>query len=76
MVSHAMSLAQCKAWLRQHLPKAEKIAVVSNAEAAQCNSTFVFVLPAVTGAVNPALTIMANALRIARGIAGSSGNEE
>jgi chorismate mutase/prephenate dehydratase len=25
--SHAMSLAQCKAWLRQHLPKAEKLAV-------------------------------------------------
>ena len=35
VVSHAMSLAQCKAWLRQHLPSAEKIAVVSNAEAAR-----------------------------------------
>ena len=35
VVSHAMSLAQCKAWLRQHLPKAEKIAVASNAEAAR-----------------------------------------
>jgi chorismate mutase/prephenate dehydratase len=33
--SHAMSLAQCKAWLRQHLPKAEKLAVASNAEAAR-----------------------------------------
>ena len=33
--SHPMSLAQCKAWLRQHLPKAEKIAVASNAEAAR-----------------------------------------
>jgi chorismate mutase/prephenate dehydratase len=33
--SHSMSLAQCKAWLRQHLPKAEKLAVVSNAEAAR-----------------------------------------
>jgi chorismate mutase/prephenate dehydratase len=33
--SHPMSLAQCQAWLRQHLPKAEKIAVASNAEAAR-----------------------------------------
>jgi chorismate mutase/prephenate dehydratase len=30
-----MSLAQCQAWLRQHLPKAEKVAVASNAEAAR-----------------------------------------
>ena len=35
VVSHAMSLAQCKAWLRQNLPRAEKIAVASNAEAAR-----------------------------------------
>jgi chorismate mutase/prephenate dehydratase len=33
--SHPQSLAQCKAWLRQHLPKAERIAVGSNAEAAR-----------------------------------------
>lgn len=33
--SHAMSLAQCKAWLRQNLPQAEKLAVASNAEAAR-----------------------------------------
>jgi chorismate mutase/prephenate dehydratase len=33
--SHPMSLAQCQAWLRQHLPKAEKIPVASNAEAAR-----------------------------------------
>ena len=33
--SHPMSLAQCKSWLRQNLPKAEKIAVSSNAEAAR-----------------------------------------
>ncbi|WP_425473086.1 prephenate dehydratase [Vulcaniibacterium gelatinicum] len=33
--SHAMSLAQCRAWLRQHLPKAEKVALASNAEAAR-----------------------------------------
>jgi len=33
--SHAQSLAQCKAWLRQHLPKAEKVALSSNAEAAR-----------------------------------------
>lgn len=33
--SHPMSLAQAKAWLRQHLPKAEKIPVSSNAEAAR-----------------------------------------
>jgi chorismate mutase/prephenate dehydratase len=33
--SHPMSLAQCQSWLRQHLPKAERIAVASNAEAAR-----------------------------------------
>ncbi|MEP6634073.1 MAG: prephenate dehydratase [Luteimonas sp.] len=33
--SHGLSLAQCKSWLRQHLPKAEKHAVSSNAEAAR-----------------------------------------
>jgi len=33
--SHAMSLAQCKAWLRQNLPQAERLAVASNAEAAR-----------------------------------------
>jgi chorismate mutase / prephenate dehydratase len=33
--SHPQSLAQCKAWLRQYLPKAEKIPVASNAEAAR-----------------------------------------
>jgi chorismate mutase/prephenate dehydratase len=33
--SHGLSLAQCRGWLRQHLPKAEKLAVASNAEAAR-----------------------------------------
>ena len=33
--SHALSLAQCRAWLRQHLPHSEKQAVASNAEAAR-----------------------------------------
>ncbi len=33
--SHPMSLAQCKTWLRQNLPAVEKVAVVSNAEAAR-----------------------------------------
>ncbi len=33
--SHAQSLAQCRGWLRRHLPKVEKIAVSSNAEAAR-----------------------------------------
>jgi chorismate mutase/prephenate dehydratase len=33
--SHAMSLAQCKAWLRQNLPHSEKLSVASNAEAAR-----------------------------------------
>jgi chorismate mutase / prephenate dehydratase len=33
--SHTLSLAQCKGWLRQNLPKIEKHAVVSNAEAAR-----------------------------------------
>src|SRR5688572_26585613 len=33
--SHPMSLAQCGGWLREHLPKAERIPVSSNAEAAR-----------------------------------------
>ncbi len=33
--SHPQSLAQCKAWLRQHLPGAELSPVASNAEAAR-----------------------------------------
>ena len=33
--SHRLSLAQCAGWLRENLPNAEKIAVVSNAEAAR-----------------------------------------
>ena len=33
--SHPMSLAQCRSWLRVHLPNAEKIPVSSNAEAAR-----------------------------------------
>lgn len=33
--SHPLSLAQCQAWLRQHLPKAERVPVASNAEAAR-----------------------------------------
>jgi chorismate mutase/prephenate dehydratase len=33
--SHAQSLAQCNTWLGQNLPKAERIPVGSNAEAAQ-----------------------------------------
>jgi chorismate mutase/prephenate dehydratase len=33
--SHALSLAQCRTWLRRHLPQAEKHAVVSNAEGAR-----------------------------------------
>ncbi|MGV6825569.1 MAG: prephenate dehydratase [bacterium] len=33
--SHQQSLAQCRGWLDRHLPKAERIPVGSNAEAAQ-----------------------------------------
>ena len=33
--SHPMSLAQCGGWLREHLPKVERIPVSSNAEAAR-----------------------------------------
>ncbi len=33
--SHSQSLAQCRGWLDRHLPKAERIAVGSNAEAAR-----------------------------------------
>ena len=37
--SHPQSLAQCKAWLRQHLPNAERLPVASNAEAARRSRT-------------------------------------
>jgi len=33
--SHQQSLAQCRAWLQDHMPDAERIAVASNAEAAR-----------------------------------------
>lgn len=33
--SHTQSLAQCQQWLTRNLPQAERIAVISNAEAAQ-----------------------------------------
>ena len=33
--SHPQSLAQCRGWLKQHLPDVEKISVASNAEAAR-----------------------------------------
>jgi chorismate mutase/prephenate dehydratase len=33
--SHTQSLAQCQQWLARHLPHAERVAVVSNAEAAR-----------------------------------------
>lgn len=33
--SHPQSLAQCQAWLAQHLPRAERVPVASNAEAAR-----------------------------------------
>ncbi|MCW5576936.1 MAG: prephenate dehydratase, partial [Burkholderiales bacterium] len=33
--SHTQSLAQCQGWLSRHLPDAERVAVVSNAEAAR-----------------------------------------
>jgi chorismate mutase/prephenate dehydratase len=33
--SHPQSLAQCRGWLAQHLPDAEKVPVASNAEAAR-----------------------------------------
>jgi chorismate mutase/prephenate dehydratase len=33
--SHAQSLAQCNGWLNRHLPRAERVPLVSNAEAAR-----------------------------------------
>lgn len=34
--SHQQTLAQCRKWLDAHYPKAERVAVSSNAEAARC----------------------------------------
>jgi chorismate mutase/prephenate dehydratase len=36
--SHTQSLAQCQQWLSRNLPQAERVAVVSNAEAARLAS--------------------------------------
>ncbi|MCC7546135.1 MAG: prephenate dehydratase [Burkholderiales bacterium] len=36
--AHGQSLAQCQGWLDLHLPRAERVAVVSNAEAARVAS--------------------------------------
>ena len=36
--SHQQSLAQCRGWLDRHLPKAERISVGSNAEAAKLSA--------------------------------------
>ena len=36
--AHSQSLAQCHGWLNQNLPRAERVAVVSNAEAARMAS--------------------------------------
>jgi len=36
--SHTQSLAQCQQWLARHLPEVERVAVVSNAEAARMAS--------------------------------------
>jgi chorismate mutase/prephenate dehydratase len=36
--SHAQSLAQCQLWLARHLPQAQRVAVVSNAEATRLAS--------------------------------------
>src|SRR5450631_180099 len=35
LCSHQQSLAQCRAWLQDHIPDVERIAVASNAEAAR-----------------------------------------
>ena len=35
ILSHSQSLAQCHEWLNQHFPKARRVPVVSNAEAAR-----------------------------------------
>lgn len=35
LYSHQQSLAQCRSWLDRHLPRAERVAVGSNAEAAR-----------------------------------------
>jgi chorismate mutase/prephenate dehydratase len=39
LFSHQQSLAQCRGWLDRHLPRAERVAVGSNAEAARMAAT-------------------------------------
>jgi len=48
--SHAQSLAQCREWLARHLPHAERVPLVSNAEAARRAAS-----EPGTGAIGPAL---------------------
>lgn len=62
--SHAQSLAQCHAWLSQNLPRAERVPVSSNAEAARRAS-----LEAGTCAIGPELAAERYGLAlIAKGI--------
>ena len=86
--SHALSLAQCKSWLRQHLPKAEKHTTVSNAEAARRarnaddtaaiageNAAHVYGLKVVAGPIQDRADNTTRFLVIGRSSFPSSGND-
>ena len=86
--SHGLSLAQCRGWLRQHLPKAEKLAVASNAEAARRarnaddaaaiageNAAHVYGLKIVAGPIEDRPDNTTRFLVIGRGLFPPSGND-
>ncbi len=69
--SHPQSLAQCNSWLLQNLPKAERVALSSNAEAARQSA-----LEPGTGAIGPEVAAGRYGLTIvARGIEDDTRNK-
>ena len=86
--SHAQSLAQCHAWLSHHLPNAVRVAVASNAEAAQLaaqdknalaiageRAAEIYSLPVVASNIEDDPSNTTRFLVIATHSAGASGND-
>jgi chorismate mutase/prephenate dehydratase len=86
--SHAQSLAQCHAWLSHHLPNAARVAVISNAEAAQLaaqdknalaiageRAAEIYSLPVVASNIEDDPSNTTRFLVIATHSAGASGND-
>lgn len=88
VLSHGLSLAQCKNWLRENLPSVEKQAVVSNAEAARRarksedaaaiaseNAAHVYGLKVIAGPIEDRSDNTTRFLVLGRGLFPPSGND-